>query len=316
LKSKRNTKKKNDKSLLAIFLLIVTGVASTMIISYSDKPNTSVTAGTVDFRTKLSMNCRAYMQVSKYRDNWWLTETLQPGPVLLSKTEIALEKVQQAVKESAPSSPLAKNISEAFPSFFVSEFLNGSAVTVKQGQIAIGDIKNSFEICFIPENEFRKGGFPASLFYRGDWNAVMMGGVSWPDTLFRGVLMHELGHAYLRKDGGKLQNFTQKWFEEEVTMHELETKVFDLNTQNRYSQKILEIAKKYASVSNAEEFVVSVPINELLELDRIIEIQDNGHDVRGAACTQHLMALGFAYIDQKSSSMNDKVEYYRWIIGK
>ena len=230
--------------------------------------------------------------------------------------DTALTNIQNAVSSSAGASSLARAISSTFTSFFVTEFVNGGAVAVKRGDVDPRVSADSLEICFISENEFRKGRMPSSLFYRKDWNAVMMGAVCWPKIMFHGVLMHELGHALENKREGQPANFSRKWFEDEVTMHTLEAAVLDYETDNRYSKQLLEIYKRHQSVTSSTQFVASVSVEDLLALDRIIGIQDCGNDVRGAACSQHIIMLGFAYIDQKNGSTDDKIAHYRWIIGK
>lgn len=314
----KNTRKCNEKNgnpiLVVVIAIIIIGFIVVATKSGKGSPPVSA-AGASNYRLQLSKICKDYMAAATHQDVWWLKETVQPSVELSLELDNALTNIQNAVSSSAGASPLAKEISSTFKSFLVTEFMNGGAVAVTRGGQPV-TIAGSMEICFVPESEFRKGRLPTTLFYRKDWNAVMMGAIAWPRIFFKGVLMHELGHAYQNKQKNHPSNFSREWFEDEVMMHTLETAVLDYHTSNRYSQKLLEVFKKHQSAKSVEQFTTSVTVDELLELDEAIGTRDCGNDVRGAACTQHIVMLGFTYIDQKKGSMDEKVAHYRWIIGK
>lgn len=289
-----------------------------MVIDESSFTKTAVNSS-ASARAQLVAVCKEYMTASTNVDGWWLKESQQPSANLNLKLSNGLTNIYKVINTSKSASPHAREVAEAFPRFLVTQFINGGSIAVKDGDFNQGDLNGAIEVCFIPESEFRRGYMGSTLFYRGDWNAVMIGAVNWPDTFFRGVLMHELGHALENKRGRRMRNFTREWFEEEVAMHKLETQVFDHSTAGQYSGKLLQIYKKHQNESSVIKFMASISANEMLELDEVIGVRDCGNDVRGPACTQHMVSLGFVYIDQKNASasnMDAKVEHYRWIIGK
>ncbi|MEO8638017.1 MAG: hypothetical protein ABI430_03915 [Candidatus Taylorbacteria bacterium] len=256
------------------------------------------------------------MSQSRSNDSWWLERPLDPGPKLAQSLAHALTNVENAVKRSAGASELSTKISTTFTAFFTSQFLNGGSVLSKTGTIDQEEMRRSLEICFLPESEFRKGQLPSVLFYRSDWNAVMIGAINWSDPFFIGVLMHELGHAYQKKMGARYSNFSQEWFEEEVAMHELEAHVLDHLTTNSYTKTLATVYDRHSQAPAVTEFMAVVSARDLLELDRAIGVHENGYDVRGVACTEHIVMLGFTFLDKRHGEMKDKVNHYRWIIGK
>jgi hypothetical protein len=255
------------------------------------------------------------MQASGYaRDLWWLKEAHQPGEGLARCLNVALGRVEVAVTNSAKASPLAKDISSAFESFLATEFINNNSVSVRRTSENIYDLKDALEICFIPKSEFLKYQLPSRLYYRQEWNAVMMAAIRWPDAFFSAVLMHEMGHAFYYKIGKCSPANSQGWFEEEVIMHELEAAVLDQYSKNQYSQKLSQICSEYASYDTVTEFIASVPASQLIELDKIIGVHNCGLDIKSLACGEHLAMIGFTFIDKKGGSIRDKVAYYKWIV--
>lgn len=267
-------------------------------------------------RTRLSATCKIYMRASTGNDRWWLTESQDPSPSLSYALDAAMTNVQKAIASSANASPLAGEIALTFTNFLITEYVNGSAIAISKGDLDPKAVPHTIEICFVSEKDFRSGSEPTMLWYKANWDAVMMGAIEWPSPYFDSVLMHEIGHAHWKRMKGQPPNFSHDWFEDEVIMHELQTAVLNLKTDKKYLEKLQEICKAHGAVQSAAELLAKVSADELLELDKIINVENHGHDVRGAACFHHIVALGFSFIDLHQGSVEDKIGHYRWAAQK
>ncbi len=318
---KRNSKNKpvaRNKGVLLIvgYIFLVLAIVT---IGYYLKPTS--TAELTPYRAKelrqqLNLICREYMLATTHNNSWWLKTAEEPTLALSNKLENAATKIREGLERAAPASPLATQIASTFTNFVITMYVNGSAIAISKGDMDPKAVSNTIEVCFFPEDQYLKGEIDSSLFYKPNWDAAMIAAIGWPETFFSGVLMHEIGHAHWKRTKGQPPNFTRDWFIDEVTMHELETRVLDHLTSQKYSQKLLEIYNKNSSAPTSADFVAGVDMKDLLDLDQIIGVQDNGHAVRGAAATQHIVQLGFTYIENKQGSLDDKIIHYRWIIGK
>lgn len=301
---------------MASIVFLVLAIVS---VGYYLKPKSTATLSestATKLRLQLNAVCKEYMQATMYNNTWWLKTAEQPTLALSNKLESAVIKIRESLYRAAPASPLAQQIASTFTNFVITEYVNGSAIAINKGNPDPKTVPNTIEICFFPEDQYLKGEIDSSLFYKVNWDAAMIAAVSWPETFFSGVLMHELGHAHWKRTRGQPSNFSHDWFIDEVTMHGLETHVFDHLTNQKYSHKLLEIYKKHSSAPTSAHFVAQVEVQDLLELDQIIGVRENGYVVRGTAATQHIVQLGFTYIDQKKGSLDDQIAHYRWIIGK
>jgi hypothetical protein len=226
----------------------------------------------------------------------------------------ALAIITNSLRETKAASPLAKQIVEKFPSFFTTVFYNGAAVATVEGGLGKDELSNKQEVCFITAEDFRKGDFPSSLFYRRDWGTVMMAGQNWPNPYFASVLMHELGHAYRHKvEGHSDPMFSRAWLTEEVDMHELQAQVLAHATDGAYSNAVDRIIDQYSQAQTPASLLATVTSEDLRALDSIIGVGKEGRAIRGATLAEHIAILGFRFIDRKGGRLDDKIEHYRWI---
>lgn len=300
--------------------IVVVALATIFTLTSTSTSSATTPQGAVSQlrpRDQLTKICKEYMDVSQASAGWWLMQPAPAGtPELANSLAIAKTNILRNVACAKHASPLASNIASAFPLFMTTQFEKGGSVHTTQGDINPEELKFALEVCFVPQNEFYGRNFPSTLFYRQDWKAVMIGGINWPDPFFAGVLMHELGHAYRHKIGASHQNFTPGWFQEEVDMYDLQGQVFDHLTERRYSQTLDAIYESHASATNVVQFMTFLSSEDLLKLDRVIKIEQSGYEVRGAACTGHAVLLGFTYLEKKGGSAQDKINHYRWFVGK
>jgi len=300
--------------ILAIFVVLVALLA---FLSGGNKQAQSDLSLRTTQRAILANTCAEYMQAGTGNDDWWLVDTQQPPPNLNDNLEIAVTNILNALRSSAAASPLATKVANAFTNILITELVNGQAIAINHGQLDPKSIPNTLEVCFLSETDFRSNKLEQSmLWYRANWDAVMMGAIDWPSPFFDAVLMHEAGHAYQSRTTGQPQMFGREWYEAEVTMHTLESAVLDLKTHGAYTEKIKSICAKNTKSTNAADLLSRVSLEDLLALDEIIRVRDRGHDIRGAACFNHTIAIGFYFIDLHKGSVEDKVHDYRWCIGR
>ncbi|MCX6716006.1 MAG: hypothetical protein NT077_03235 [Candidatus Taylorbacteria bacterium] len=245
----------------------------------------------------------------------WLPTAPEPSHELIVSLEQATRNVQNATRRAVGSSRLADEIATAFTTFFPTLFVNGKAIAFACEESDQTRFKQSREICFIPKSEFARMNNPA-LYYRYDWRTVMMAGIGWPEPFFTAVTMHELGHALRHNNGVNMKMFSPEWISEEVDMHELETSVIDHLTAGRYTQKIRRICSQYPKAQSAIELMTMISASDLIELDEITDTSKSGRTVRGTACAQYVLTLGFQFVVQHKGTSQDKMSFYQWFIRK
>lgn len=268
-------------------------------------------------RDRLMAICAEYSRHGSESDAWWLKNVVPPGEHLASTLQNPLTNIQIVLRDNRNVSPFANEICSTMTKFHASEFEAGHTISSSQNGINLGNLKNILEICFVPKSEYDDRTFPSSLFYRSDWQAIVMCGIKWPRPLFDSLLMHEMGHAFADRYGSSNKDpRSTDWILEEVRMHQLGFDVIDHWTKGQYSGVARDICKRYPECVKTEELLGKVKVTELLELDRVMGIEGYPNDIRKVACADHIMVIGFAHIDCSNRSIEEKARFYKWVLWK
>jgi hypothetical protein len=305
-------KKKSELKLFPLVICILIGLAF-IFIAIAPKINLIKHE---DPKQTLNKTLDHYFDSLPVKEDWWMGETLPANLEAADALAYAVTNVQLALENTKHTNPLTEEIAKTFPQFVTSIYRQGiSAITVR-GHMTPEFLENKLEICFVSGREFRDDKLPAALYFREDWNAVMMAAVRWPEPFFSAVLFHELGHALRHKARSSSPEDQTKWLAEEVEMHELEGEILNARTGGKYFEALDRIIAKNRSCRDTHELLAEFRTKDLFELDRIIGLEKQGILIRNSSCAEHAALLGFRYIDKIKGLSSDKIAHYRWIADR
>lgn len=259
----------------------------------------------------------AYAQ-SKSPDTWWLHHVPQEHELELTVTslEAAEAHARTLLTQYRDVSPLAREIADAFPTFFISIFTNGASMSVSRTGATVPPA-GGLEICFIPHQEFRHG-HPSLLYYRESWHAVMMAGISFPDSLRAAMLFHELGHALRHRaaGGGVAARSPATYAFEEVEMHTLGSLILNAASGGAYFRGVDSILDRVPQPIDARRAALAVTRSDLELLDRAIGCEQAGFAVSLITVAEHLTVVAFRAIDRtfrdEAVRREEKRSVYQW----
>lgn len=248
---------------------------------------------------------------------WRLIQSPQVPTVELVKTSQEMESlIRSSVKKFARVSLATNLIAGRFSDYQVTYSTGFGSMAIQRGGAPVAPKKQRLEVCFYAEQE--KGQHPGLLYYRTEWQAVMVAAIAWPEKVFAALLYHELGHALAHQQGkpsATAPSNSDSWTEEEVTMHTIEADVLNAVSGGQYYAKITAILRRPGVKSPGEAFL-RVTIEDLKEFDRMFESERGGPELASIMVAQHLLTVGFRAIDSslpQEKRMAAKRSLYRVI---
>src|SRR3989338_2445577 len=146
---------------------------------------------------------------------------------------------------------------------------------------------------------------------------VFVRGVECPDALLAAGIYHELGHAVRDLLPGDFESFSSI-FEEEVVMHELGDGILNMDTEGGLSRLMERIITRARPVLEQQRLVLDeiIRLEDLLEWDRLLQIEQNDRLPSIAGFVQFQLSLTFRISDQYFPLNPDdprayKVDLYR-----
>lgn len=260
----------------------------------------------------------AYAQ-SKPADVWWLNRV--PKDEELELTVASFEAAEAHARALLGThrnvSLLAREVADAFPAFFVSIFTSGASMNVSRAGATTLPTE-SLEICFIPREEFTFG-HASLLYYREDWRAVMMAGISFPDSLRAAMLFHELGHALRHRAAGGAVGARDPatYAAEEVEMHELGALILNAASGGAYFREVDAILDRAPQPVQWKRAALAATRADLERLDRAIGCEHAGLAVSLITVAEHLTVAGFRAVDRtvrdERARREEKRSVYQWL---
>ncbi len=309
-----NKKQNHTKTFLACAIIVLTGIVLTSMVPSTDKSAPKPHQKSEDTeRLALKKTLGQYLGSFSHESDWWMAHTPPPTLEEARSLALALSNVSNALQSARSVSPLTGEIAQNFSQFYTSIFEGGVSRTTMEGSINMETIRGKTEVCFFSKDDYETRSFPGLLFYRGDWHAVMIAGVRWSGPLFGGVVYHELYHALQHRNGNSGPVGSEKNLREEVDAHELEILVTDYLSDGKYLEETESILHGQAQVRDERKLLGSLTTNAFFRLDNALGLRDAGASIRGTSVAQHIVTLGFKFIDKRNGTKEDKVALYRWI---
>jgi|GEM_PF-5976518 len=236
--------------------------------------------------------------------------------------QVYQSKASNVVTRSKDASDLASKIAAHYDHFTPTLFEQGASKIVKKIVAQTSpqgpeDILKGKELCFfLPQDKVRFG-LSGSLYWNDQWKAVMIQIMEWPETVFAGLLMHELGHGYhsevLHSKSAHAPILSDEWTEEEIGMHELEAAVFNQLSKGRY-YNLIDRAVAKGSGNKLETVLTGVNLDILDKLDDCLGGKDISRELASLVCAEHLSIICFRYADAHSLGMAAKIEMYKSLV--
>jgi len=271
---------------------------------------------------------RQYKLLHPEPANWWLESGDEAGQERnMVRTAVALKEhgdvISVVLAKYRDTSELTRALDAAFPTRWITFQRGGISQSVFQDDGTASMGLPSLEICFVPRAE--RGGQPSGLWYKREWNAVMVSAIDWPEKVFPAVLLHEMGHALFAKEkrpSSVAASDTDEFISEEITMHGLEDQVLArANGSYRIYQQIVTLRLwtrllDHVGPVSWRDLLEKLAIDDLAELDKALGCTGCVREVAGVLFAQYLISLGVATIDSRTPEpdrQREKIALYRWL---
>lgn len=256
----------------------------------------------------------------KADDSWWLVN--EPIPPVKFETIDLLEKHMKVysdiLKKYRSTTPLSEKICDAFSSrLMATVYSSNGSLLPGRGEIDPKYFEGKQEVCSIPKNLMHR--HPSSLYYDSDWQALMIAALEYPEVILAGVLFHEMGHAYyhqiLKAPSALAPADSDLHIGEEVIMHELETKIFDVASGGKFLKAVDSVLKRHNTYKTYQKIIQALDEDDFRSLDQSLGVEKAGIQVGGTLVAHYIISTGFRFIDQRSPEKGEKqkIECYRWI---
>lgn len=259
-----------------------------------------------------------YTQKHDRPDVYWMHSATKDPAEWIRSVSWWTEQTEEAYRNLKDMNPLTRKIYGAYQHFGITEFYDGMSMfvepTAKGIEARMEAIKHGgIEICLVPENQFQKyrNQLPSKLYYRMDWNAIMVVAIEVPLPFRVALMYHELGHAYKRvvehAPSAHAPANSDSFIEEELQMHELEYQILVKMSQGKLEELFEEIVRRGTEVP-----MDAITKNDLDRFDQMFGLEKTGRDMAGIYYGTFLMSLGFhAASPDPAERRLQLIQYYR-----
>ncbi len=260
---------------------------------------------------------------SKPLDSWWMLApplATTPGEVhwAIRRTEDVRLRILGDMERYRSLSPLADEIYREFSKLRVTYFKDGLSTFLALSTDSPPIQERMLEVCFVPRDQAVRYAFPSSCYYRQDWRALMLAAVRYPDIVFSGLVMHELGHALRHQQGvpsAVAPQQSESYILEEIEMHKLENAVYNAETDGRYYGRVDRIIARESDARDFRDAVLGITQQDLVELDDVLGAHSAGQAVSNSLTMEHVFSVGLRHIELRvppDEQLAQKVALYRW----
>ncbi len=310
---------KLSKSIwIAISVVMLTIAAMASLYLYH-RPKPEVPSGPETIRLPLTRSLMYYIGFLPATNHWWMTTNVIPtDPMTVRMVERQLAILAQSLEASRHASPLAEAVASNYSGFFASVYDHGHATVVGTNAASRKDHTNQQEICFFAKSDYRRETFASCMYYDKATRTLMVAGIDWPEPFLSAVLMSELGHAMRYPSPLHYKMKSPEWLAEQLEMHALEADVLNYRTSGKYYaaiERMVDRRMSVKSITNPRDFIESIFLADLKELDVVIGAFDRDRPMRDMSVAQHYITLTSHFIDRKRLPDADKQksDYYRYV---
>lgn len=258
-----------------------------------------------------------YTQKHDRPDVYWMHSAIKDPAEWIQSVSWWTEQTEEAYQSLKDMNQLTRKIYGAYQHFAITEFYNGASMlvelTTKGIETRMHAIKHGeIEICLVPENQFQKyrNQLPSKLYYRTDWNAIMVVAIEVPLPFRVALMYHELGHAYKRvvehAPSAHAPANSDSFIDEELQMHELEYQILVLMSKGKLEELFEEIVRREPRWWDA------ITKNDLDRFDQMFGLEKTGRDMASSYFATFLMGLGFHAASQDPAERRLQLSgYYR-----
>lgn len=345
-KKKQSARRRNQISWSLLALVFVVVLATVCIVAWiialifgglqdTSKPanlpsvEKSVVAKKPNKQLRFNRTFEAYQKAHEGKPNlkWWmLTDDIQTQDRTLEERllrecqhiEALLNKYREVSTETKKA---YSRFNRVFPTIYT--IISDSSVTmVTTGRWSKRprDIKTPWKLTegeffcmFAPrantgsKNAAMKDFFSSST----ELKVVMLCCAVYPDPIYASGMYHELVHLSSNEPLLEGQEYN---VQEEVLAHEVSAAVLNAALDGRYFPVIDRLVASYRA-SSWEQMTEEIRIKDLRKLDKVLGLENGGTDLNTMALGNHLITLGFRFIDQTGGKdkQKQKEDYYTWL---
>lgn len=321
-----NQLKKNKSKRFWIYFIPAIFVIVVLILILQSKPQAQIDNFQQHTETEESWlrNFRSitHQIISKKTDDRWLFEKVTEDdiPRLVALGKYITKQIELGLEKNS-SIPKVKEMKEIFAkNLYVSYFDDASG----------GSVQFSMETTKIPSDSDQEVVFYGKnssthsmiddhpLFYDKEWRALVIGAMDWDDIWFQAVTLHELYHAKMYRDGAPSSvspPMSNLYIQEEVSAHNLEHEILNLQTGGKYNKIVKEILNS-KKAGNQKELIEQITAEDLILLDGLFGVGRSRET--GIRLTQFYFSLLNEWVDRQfkqEDRAKEKSYNYRLIVS-
>lgn len=308
-------KKKNSnakETLLMVFAGFVIIALAVAVLYFRDDElpvrRPVVATPSVVYKRFPKLNAQVDHIFSKISDDVWvLDEAIDPQKTdkyeQVAKFSVVVNKEVLGLFEKYKNLKNVQLLKNQFGNGFrPTIFVRGVSAQLNVGEPDKFDSKymDKLEICFFTKAD---QGHPdlegQQLFYRHNWEALMVAAIKYDPIWFDGFVLHEMMHAHFAKDkalSSTARMGSDLWISEEVVAHGLEHEVLFQATKGEYGRLLDEITAS-KNVQTLDEFFDSLTVDDFKKLDGLFLTA--GRREMNLRLTQYLYDLGNRFVAKK-----------------
>jgi len=222
------------------------------------------------------------------------------------------KRVMDILQRHAGTTPLCTELSSQYNNVFMAMFWEADSIWYDVWQNP-NPGPNTIRVSMVPW-EMRKHPVTNNFNFVYNSGYVLTSAAQFPEPLFAGLLMHEIGHAYrdeVKKSDHNLAT-SNPIAAEEVEMHTMEIEVIDAESRGQYLRLVNRIIDRVPKNHNFEEWrynvLNTITLTDLFNLDTVLGTERSHYQVVKSGVSGLLRAIQFTMIDRFYSDNKEALE--------
>lgn len=206
--------------------------------------------------------------------------------------------------------PLAQRIATTFPNLYPATVIpSGHVVSARVDQ----EKKNrgGTAVCFVAANLYHSNPRQYSTRWDPVSKSIIIKSAMCTTAWLRAIVLHELGHGVRDLEGAPSAKTKDPYLysQEEVEMHDLETRILDFHTKGSFSRAIDKVARELYTLAGLQ----AITIEQMHEIDKATDIHMRyGVEARSIIAAHYSFALASRLVQLHGGDDSDRIEWYIW----